>query len=165
MMTQHLPETTIKAIPLLLQQIVTYVRIEIDQNALLNAELLKTKDMEFKEFKSDEHASMTFGTKQFKPRSSSNDIWSKWFKTRSLNVTMASVAASLQALFHKVKKRYDRQREIIPALNQQDEMNRFLHCSEHYRWKGKPSGLLRSTEDVEESNLPHFLDISRTQTR
>ncbi|GJW19676.1 hypothetical protein Tco_0027112 [Tanacetum coccineum] len=62
-------------------------------------------------------------------------------------------------------EKYDRQREIIPALNQQDEMNRFLHCSEHYRWKGKPSGLLRSTEDVEESNLPHFLDISRTQTR
>ncbi|GJW30239.1 hypothetical protein Tco_0047114 [Tanacetum coccineum] len=69
------------------------------------------------------------------------------------------------SIFVDILNRYDRQREIIPALNQQDEMNRFLHCSEHYRWKGKPSGLLRSTEDVEESNLPHFLDISRTQTR
>ncbi|GKC58892.1 hypothetical protein Tco_1086490 [Tanacetum coccineum] len=40
---------------------------EIDQDALLNAELLKTKDMEFKEFKSDEHASKDVWTKQFRP--------------------------------------------------------------------------------------------------
>ncbi|GJV50250.1 hypothetical protein Tco_1440462 [Tanacetum coccineum] len=38
---------------------------------------------EFKEFKSDEHASNDVWTKQFKPRSSSNDVWTKQFKPRS----------------------------------------------------------------------------------
>ncbi|GKD16481.1 hypothetical protein Tco_1205639 [Tanacetum coccineum] len=38
---------------------------------------------EFKEFKSDEHASNVVWTKQFKPRSSSNDVWTKQFKPRS----------------------------------------------------------------------------------
>ncbi|GJV34390.1 hypothetical protein Tco_1394790 [Tanacetum coccineum] len=56
---------------------------------------------EFKEFKSDEHASNDVWTKQFKPRSSSKDVWIKRFKPRSL---MSNLLASLQALFLKVKK-------------------------------------------------------------
>ncbi|GJX10919.1 hypothetical protein Tco_0200778 [Tanacetum coccineum] len=38
---------------------------------------------EFKEFKSDEHASNDVWTKQFKPRSSSKDVWTKQFRPRS----------------------------------------------------------------------------------
>ncbi|GJR37594.1 hypothetical protein Tco_1213278 [Tanacetum coccineum] len=46
-------------------------------------EVLLTQVQEFKEFKSDEHASNDVWTKQFKPRSSSNDVWTKQFKPRS----------------------------------------------------------------------------------
>ncbi|GJY04250.1 hypothetical protein Tco_0370190 [Tanacetum coccineum] len=45
---------------------------------------------EFKEFKSDEHASNDVWTKQFKPRSSSNDVWTKQFKPRSLSNDVCS---------------------------------------------------------------------------
>ncbi|GJW17096.1 hypothetical protein Tco_0024532 [Tanacetum coccineum] len=49
----------------------------------MNAIKLFILVQEFKEFKSDEHASNDVWTKQFKPRSSSNDVWTKQFKPRS----------------------------------------------------------------------------------
>ncbi|GKA15589.1 hypothetical protein Tco_0695336 [Tanacetum coccineum] len=49
----------------------------------MNAIKLFMLVQEFKEFKSDEHASNDVWTKQFKPRSSSNDVWTKQFKPRS----------------------------------------------------------------------------------
>ncbi|GJX04021.1 hypothetical protein Tco_0189937 [Tanacetum coccineum] len=42
-----------------------------------------TQVQEFKEFKSDEHASNDVWTKHFKPRSSSKDVWTKQFRPRS----------------------------------------------------------------------------------
>ncbi|GJX04020.1 hypothetical protein Tco_0189936 [Tanacetum coccineum] len=50
---------------------------------------------EFKEFKSDEHASNDVWTKQFKPRSSSKDVWTKQFRPRlALQRQMASADIS-----------------------------------------------------------------------
>ncbi|GJS39451.1 hypothetical protein Tco_0564494 [Tanacetum coccineum] len=46
------------------------------------------------------------------------------------------------------------QREIL-HLNLQDD-NRFHHCSEHYRWKGKPS---QRVTKVQKIHLPHSIDI------
>ncbi|GJU88549.1 hypothetical protein Tco_1300972 [Tanacetum coccineum] len=62
----------------------TYLLEKIDSNTTPDSTniILLTQVQEFKEFKSDEHASYDVWTKQFKPRSSSNDVWTKQFKPR-----------------------------------------------------------------------------------
>ncbi|GJY56790.1 hypothetical protein Tco_0455905 [Tanacetum coccineum] len=76
---------------------------------------------EFKEFKSDEHASKDVWTKQFKPRSSSKDVWIKQFRPHPMA------------------------EEIFLHLILQIEMNRDPSLLRTVTdWKGKPS--LRSTE-------------------
>ncbi|GJS20377.1 hypothetical protein Tco_0449009 [Tanacetum coccineum] len=64
-----------------------------------------TQVQEFKEFKSDEHASNDVWTKQFKPRSSSKDVWTK---------------------------QYDGEENSLPP-EPQDEMNRSFIAQNSYR--------------------------------
>ncbi|GJZ69245.1 hypothetical protein Tco_0632795 [Tanacetum coccineum] len=71
----------------------------------MNAIKLFMLVQEFKEFKSDEHASNDVWTKQFKPRSSSKDVWTK---------------------------QYDGRREYLPP-EPQDEMNRSFIAQNSYR--------------------------------
>ncbi|GJW79024.1 hypothetical protein Tco_0140706 [Tanacetum coccineum] len=56
----------------------------------MNAIKLFMLVQEFKEFKSDEHSSNDVWTKQFKPRSLSNDVCSHQFKPRSLSNDVCS---------------------------------------------------------------------------
>ncbi|GJX09040.1 hypothetical protein Tco_0198899 [Tanacetum coccineum] len=99
----------------------------------------------FKEFKSDDHASMdVLGTKQFRPRPHLDDrLDSKWFQTSFLNVKVASVWHHFKPCTLKVKERCNALsekmespifvdisltdndgEENIPAPNLQEEMNR-----------------------------------------
>ncbi|GJZ03665.1 hypothetical protein Tco_0536940 [Tanacetum coccineum] len=73
-------------------------------------------------------------TKQFKPRSSSNDVWTKQFKPRS---------SSKDVWINRFKP-HTMAEENIPCTEPTREMNKNHHCLNSYDWKGNPS--LRSTE-------------------